>query len=133
MKPAWSPMRSLDFRDAGPWLAPFLRVLNKFAGDVAGILGGGLMLQDNVRAQVDTLSFTTGATVTDSFPIDLDVRMGAMPAHGDTTHIVDLDNQDATFTSGPPSWRMNGDQIRVLFIPGLSANRRYQITLRWMP
>lgn len=117
-----------DFPSQADWIDRLLRPINSFITQTSAFLGGDLVAQGRVFVAEDT--FTTAATVSDSFP-----RYFAVPGAPKTVKIGGIEDVAAggIFTDAVfPTWIPSNDgkqfKVRVNYLSGLAALTKYRVT-----
>jgi len=126
--------RPEDFLDGGKVSAQKMAdAVNKVNRSLREALSRGLT-QDNLRTQTVALTFTTKATVADTFPLPAIALAQHMPATPKAVRVTNRRNNaspETTFTSASDvDWSpTEGKKLSIRYVSGLSASTNYTITL----
>lgn len=127
------PVRRLlreDLKDAPEWIDRLIQPINLFFESVYSALNRNLTLGDNVTAQIKNFTITAGAAATDntfSFLFSI-----ATKPRGVLVISCVQDEPVYTPLTGAvtvPSWRVNGDQVVIESITGLTNTKKYSISV----
>jgi hypothetical protein len=118
-----------DIKEAPDWISQLLLPLNKVLQSQYSALDGNLTFQQNISAQIKSLTFTTGSTypanfVPMSFPVTLKTTpMGCLKLscisipYETITNAVDID------------WVNSNGTLYINNVTGLSPSTQYQLTV----
>jgi len=113
-----------DYQSAGAWITKFLYVLNLFAGSVYAALNNGLTLQDNMLAQVNTVSISGSSPKT-----TINWSYSSKPVGVLLINILDASSQAAIITSPTTvAWSYGAGVITINNITGLTSGKSYTAT-----
>lgn len=113
--------------DVPDWGARMLQGLNRFTDQVSQVLAGGVKRVENTASsEKNGVTFTTNATVANTFPIKVAHGLQTNPKH------VSADLNTDPFTAITTAWSMtwrpsSGGNIEVYF-QGLSASTKYVVS-----
>jgi hypothetical protein len=113
-----------DYLQAGPWISKFLYTLNLFTGSIYQALNGGLTFQDNMLAQINTLTLTGASPVT-SFKW----KFASLPIGVVLLNITDISQIPLPITKATTvQWSSGAGIVNVTGITGLESARTYSCT-----
>lgn len=113
-----------DFKEAGTWIGKLLYILNLFMGSVYSSLNHGITFQDNVLAQLKTLTIK-GRSPTVQFPWSYSsAPIGVLIlATQDTTS-----SPQTVTTAVTCAWSYSAGTVSIDNITGLDTARQYSVT-----
>lgn len=117
---------SEDFPDAPSWLPRFFYPLNRFMGAVYSALNQGLTFNNNMIAQIKTLSITAGS----SSPVtQFTWSFSTSPVGCLVISTTDISSTPAVVTNAVTiDWGYGSGVVTINNITGLTAGKTYSIT-----
>jgi|SRR5581483_4322779 len=119
-----------DYPTSTDWFKRFIGQLNLFVDPTYNLLNRGLTFPQNVNAQLYTFTLTAGATS------DLNTVRFTSTVAGKPTGLIKVacnltSNITSPVTSAVDisSWYVNGNQIVITAISGLTAGQTYTLTV----
>lgn len=113
-----------DMKGAGSWISKLLFPLNLFMSNVYSALNHGLTFQDNMLAQIKTLSIK-GSNPTTQFPWPY----STIPVGVSIIATVDTSALPLTVTTAVTcAWSVSAGIVSIDNITGLDSKRTYSIT-----
>lgn len=118
-----------DFREQQGWIGKLLSPVNQFMETVTGALSKGLTFGDNLNAQVKDLDVSIPSAGS-AFPIYYTSSLAGRPVALWVGNAVERAANPSPITSAVyVDWEFINGQIKINNISGLSASKKYRITL----
>ena len=117
-----------DFPDE-PWAEKLLWPVNRFFESVVSALNRNLTFTENLAGEIKQISFTTQATVADTWPIKF---LPSTPSRPTDVWVTSLRRTDGATTTSATSidWELASDgQVQINNIAGLTGGEGYIIRL----
>lgn len=119
-----------DFDAAPAWFQRFLSVFNEFATDAGNALAGQLTRSENLRGALKAITFDTKAVVANTFPIIVRHGLPAAPNAVWVGRIEPLTTGDVVTSAVAIVWdNSTAEELRITYVTGLAASKRYRLTL----
>lgn len=126
-----SPVKRIvaeDFPDQRSWIGKLLQPLNQVFEFIATTFNRGITFTDHIACQIKEVSVLNDAN---AYPIKFQNTLKTKPFSVMIARASEDETSPATITNALwPAWELNqSNEIQINNISGLTANKKYKITL----
>jgi hypothetical protein len=122
-----------DIKDAPEWIEGVIGPINTFMEEVYYALNADLTVGQNLRGALKSINFATRSTYnTDPANFDVIKFINPMPVKPQVVCLGGIVNRDDFSIITNPitiDWDFYDGQIRIRYVAGLTANKRYELKL----
>jgi hypothetical protein len=119
---------SEEFREQSTWIGKLLQPINDFTQQLTQLFDNKITLQDNLSFQIHELDITIQAS--NNYPVFIKPKFNIKPVGLWVGNVFEISGNPSVLTNPVfVDWNLEGSQIRINNITGLTTSKRYKLSV----